>query len=223
MKRIMPLFLACFILLSAAISVSADMIWVPMDDFFPEAYPSCHIADRAYFLAAGEHGYVSAVRSPLDPTVVGIYPNGTVFIMPWVCESGGELWGAVQRVFEPGKDSFSGRPNDEDCYVPLRDLVQAYDPEAFREDHAEELIRFEGEFDLCSTDGFMVWLSPGSGIPIEFVREEYTGYLCDPKSGSPFYHTGASYTDRNGDRWLEITGFMEEDYGWIRPDRLKDR
>ena len=159
-----------FALFFTALSAAADSVWMPMDDYFmdawkPESDNSCEHQERVLYLAAGEKGYVTAVKTPLDQTPVKTYPNGTEFKITFICGKGSNLWGAVEAVRLSHETTFTEDWQGKSGYIALRDLVRSYDSEAFKEDHMKELVSVgEDDFDFCSGKEFVLWSAPNSGV-----------------------------------------------------------
>ncbi len=219
-----------FILLSAVLSAMADSVWMPMDNYFmdtwkPESDNTCEHQQRPLYMAAGEKGYVTAVKTPLDLTPVNTYPNGTEFKIAFVCGKGDSLYGAVEAVRLNGAVTFTEDWKGESGYIAFSDLVRAYDSDAFKEEHLKDLVSAgEDDFDFCSGKDFVLWQTPNSGVQIEYVSEDYIKYLCmDYDESIPPEHRmfrfGAFYRDPDGNRWVEATLRQQWEHGWINLDQ----
>ena len=227
----MILFAVVFALLTAIMPVLADSVWTPMDDYFmdtwqPESDNTCEYQERAYYLAAGERGYVTAVKTPVDQTRVNTYPNGTEFKIAFVCGKGENLWGAVEAVRPNGKTEFAEDWQGQSGYIAFGDLVRAYDSEAFSEDHQNEIQPFdESSYDFCSAGEFVLWQAPNSGVQVEYVSEDYLGFMCmdwEPESDYKMYHFGGTYVDPDGNRWVEATLRKVTEHGWFCLDAMTE-
>lgn len=232
MKKI-SILLTVFCLFAAVLSAAADSVWIPMDDYFMDAWKpdsdnSCKSQDRVFYLAAGEKGYVTAVKTPLDLTPVKTYPNGTEFKITFVCGKGENLWGAIEAVRMPGETVFTEDWQGTSGYIAFRDLVQSYDTEAFKEDHSKELVSFgKDDYDLCSGGEFVLWQTPNSGVQIEYVFKDYITYMCidyagDTITDNKLFSFGAFYEDPNGNRWVEVTLRREWEHGWFCLDAMTE-
>ena len=229
MKKYLILIFA-FLMLSVVLPAAADSVWMPMDDYFmdtwkPESDNTCESQERPYFLAAGENGYVTAVRTPLDTTPINTYPNGTDFKITFVCGKGNNLWGTIEAVRKNGESSFTEDWKGESGYIAFNDLVRSYDYQAFIEDHVNELASFgKDDYDLCSSDEFILWQTPNSNVQIEEVSKDYISYMCmdfDPNSDYHMFNYGAFYRDPEGKRWVEIELRRSWEHGWFCLDALK--
>ena len=210
-----------FALFFTVLSASADSVWMPMDDYFmdawkPESDNSCEHQERVLYLAAGEKGYVTAVKTPLDQTPVKTYPNGTEFKITFICGKGSNLWGAVEAVRLSHETTFTEDWQGKSGYIALRDLVRSYDSEAFKEDHMKELVSVgEDDFDFCSGKEFVLWSAPNSGVQLEYVYSGYIDYLCYGYNGGKLpVKLGAFYRDPEGRAWVEITLRRPQEHGW---------
>ena len=230
MKKLIMLAVL-FCLLSGMMPVLADSVWTPMDDYFmdtwkPESDNTCESQVRPYYLAAGERGYVTAVKTPLDQTRVNSYPNGTEFKIAFVCGKGASLWGAVEAIRPNGQTDFTEDWRGESGYIAMSDLVRAYDSEAFSEDHREEIHPFdESSYDFCSAGEFVLWQAPNTGVQVEYVSADYVGYMCmdwDPSSEYKMFHLENIYVDPDGNRWVEATLRRITEHGWFCLDAMTD-
>ena len=217
------------IFLTAVLSAAADSVWMPMDDYFmntwePGSDSTCESQVRPYYLAAGERGYVSSIKTPLDRTLLTTYPNGTEFKISFICGKGNDLWGAVEAIRKNGEIAFTEDWKGESGYIAMKDLVRSYDSQAFMEDHQSEIHAFaEDGYDFCSGNELVLWSAPNSGVQLEYVNSDYISYLCmdsDPEANFKLYHFGAFYIDPEGKRWVEITLRRETENGWFCLDDL---
>ena len=220
-----------FVLMAACLPASADSVWMPMDDYFmdtwnPESDNTCDFQERAYYLAAGESGYVTAVKTPLDQTPINSYPNGTELKITFVCGKGDNLWGAVEAVRPNGQIEFTEDWQGQSGYIAFSDLVRSYDWQAFSEDHQNEIHPFdESGYDFCSAGEFVLWQAPNSGVHLEYVSEDYVGYMCmdlDPSYDYRMFRFGSTYVDPAGDRWVEVTLRRETEHGWFCLDHMTE-
>ena len=230
MKKLIMLAVV-FILMAAFLPTLADSVWMPMDDYFmdtwnPESDNTCDYQERAYYLAAGENGYVTAMKTPLDQTRINSYPNGTEFKIGFVCGKGSSQWGAIEAVRLNGQTEFTEDWLGQSGYIAFSDLVRAYDSEAFSEDHQNEIRPFdESSYDFCSADEFVLWQAPNSGVQLEYVSADYIGYMCmefDPSSDFRMFHLGGTYVDPAGNRWVEATLRRASEHGWFCLDHMTE-
>ena len=230
MKKIFMLA-AVFCLLTAVMPVLADAVWTPMDDYYWELWQTnsdeaCRFQDRAFYLAAGDRGYVTSVKTPLDQTRVNSYPNGTEFKITFVCGKGDNLWGAVEAFRPEGEKEFIRDWQNPIGYINFNDLVRAYDTYAFSEDHQDEIRPFDGSgYDYCSAGDFVVWQTPNSGVQVEYVYSDYVDSLCTDQglwSGYGMFTFGGIYVDPDGKRWVEVTLRRDPEHGWFCLDAMTD-
>ena len=224
-------FFLVLIVMAAVLPAVGDSVWMPMDDYFmdtwnPDSDNTCEFQDRPFYLAAGEKGYVTSVKTPLDHTELNTYPNGTEFKIAFVCGSGRNLWGAIEAVRMNGETMFREDWGGTSGYIAFDDLARAYDSEAFAEVHAAEIHPFdEKDFDFCAGNEFVLWKAPNTGVQVEYVYEGYISYLCmdhDPETDFKMFWFGGSYVDPDGNRWVEVTIRRDTEHGWVNLDHLTD-
>lgn len=208
-----------FVLLCCVSNVFADSIWMPADEYFresfsPESDKTCESVTRDIFTVNAADGKADAFLTPLSNEIVGSYPNGTEIRVSWVCGVGDNRWGSVRAVRYPDEEEFTEDWEGKSGYLRMRDLEQAYDAQAFLEDHADEAqdIPETQQFDL--SDGFILWRYPGSELIVYTCEKEYLEYL---QGWAPF-ELKKLWTDEEGTLW----GYMEMTRpivtGWIDLD-----
>lgn len=220
MKKI-TLFCLLFCLLATALSAAADAVWSPVDDYYSSAV--CKDLERRIFMAAGEDGYAAAVNDPAEGKTAAVYPNGTEFIVEYLCGTGADLWGAIHQVRLPGKNKFTEIPAWEAVYISQKDLVRAFDTDAFAELHSDRIEPFDpDDFDPCAPHPFVIHSYPGSDVQLfEVTESALTNYYCFYFSEDHYLMTTERiYTDDNGVRWLEIELMKPFVRGWLNYDAL---
>ena len=225
MKRTM-VFCLLFVLLLSAAAASADSVWTPIDDYFFETWQekngsSCQSVERQTFMAAGEDGFVVAMRTPVDQTPIATYPNGTEFEVSFFCGIGDNQWGTIRSVRFPGQRTFTQDWSGTSGYIAKKDLVQAYDSEAFSLLSSASITDFDASgFDACNTP-FVIWSYPNSGVQLDVVGETMLKYFCyDYGAGSQYFPVklGRLYTDPAGVRWVSVHLTKPVTDGWINLD-----
>ena len=224
MKKYMILSLF-FILLAAAVSVSADSVWMPVDDFFyetwqPESEATCEYQKRQIFMAAGQDGYVTAVRTPLDQVPLANYPNGTEFMMNFICGIGDNKWGTIRSYRLPGEKVFTEDYTGQSGYITAKDLVYAYDTYAFTGTNFNSIFGYtEPYFDPCRPMfPFVIWSYPNSGVQLDVVTEGTLDWFChEYEPGSQYFPIKADrvYREADGTEWLSVILEKPYTYGWI--------
>ncbi len=216
-----------FLALAAVIPAAADSVWMPMDDYFfetwnPESENTCESQTRKIFLAAGEDGYVTAVRTPLDHTELKTYPNGTEFQIDFICGVGDDLWGTVRSVRLPGENVFTEDYTGASGYIPRKDLVHAYDSDAFTELHSNSIFGFTDDFNPCEPHfPFVIWSYPGSGVQLSLVSDSVLDWFCHDWGWNSEYYPlqfGPIYYAEDGTRWVHVHQLKPNTFGWLNYD-----
>ncbi len=219
------LFCLLLILFAAVLPAAADSVWMPMDDFFedtwkPESENTCVSLHRQMFMAAGESGFVTAVRTPLDLTPVASYPNGTEFLVNFMCGVGKDRWGTIRAVRLPGETLFKEDYAGKSGYIPEKDLVQAFDADAFSELYADEISPYsQDDFNVCKPNPFAIWTYPGSGVQLDVITESILKYYCHDFDPEYFpIRMDRIYTDPDGVRWVGVEAGRPLCRGWLNLD-----
>ncbi len=189
MKKIICLLgmMTCF--LFCTISVRADVIWEPEDDFYENHRSECTHVNRQ-FIAAGPDGVVILYKSPESDKEVATWENGYQTWISFTYEDGqGIVWG-----FPSGWEEKSG-------WVPMEYMKVVYDSISFMEEHRNRIEEQSGRLDESYKDDIVYyWKYPGSadGGSINMQDWEYT----------PDY--SSVYTDEEGRSW----GYVGYFYGY---------
>jgi len=220
MKNI-TFFCLLFCLLTTALSAAADGVWTPTDDYFSQT--DCKELERNIFIAAGEDGYATAVNNPAKGKTAAVYPNGTEFIVDYLCGTGDERWGTIHQIRLRGENKFTVLPAWEAVYISQKDLVRAFDTDAFSELHSDRIKPFDpDDFDPCTPQSFVIYSYPGSEVQLlEVTEDALTEYYCFYFSEDHYLMTTERiYTDENGVRWLEIELMKPFVRGWLNYNDL---
>ncbi len=224
------IFCLIILILAVVLPAMADSVWMPMDDYFmdtwnPESDSKCEYQERPVYMAAGADGYVVSVRTPLDPTPVATYPNGTEFRMTFMCGIGDDRWGTIYAVRLPGEKTFNVDYSGSSGYISEKDLVRAYDTDVFSELNSNSIYGFAEKFDPCDPlTPFAIWSYPNSGIQMDVVTETMLEWLCSAGYDSEYFpiEVDRIYTDKNSVRWLSVHLMKPETFGWLNLDHPMD-
>lgn len=221
-----------FLLLFIIGTVSADMVWTPMDEWFedmfwnpdPNGNRACEYISRDTYIANGANGEVRAMKTPISDEVTAVYPNGTEFKIQWKCEAGGKEWGALYAVWSDAEKDFVSGENDRG-YILFEDLQKAYDNTAFLEEHQNEFQTFDqADFDLKNSDGFILWEFPGSNKSTKIDKESIEPLIYNAENfqesnlENPPFRQEYTWIDPNGGKWVSMTLFFDHLCGWIYTD-----
>ena len=226
MKKL-GVFCLIFVVLAVVLPVMADSVWMPLDDYFmntwdPASDQTCENVSRRTFMAAGANGYAVAVKTPLDQTPIATYPNGTEFIMDFMCGIGDEKWGTVRSVRYPGQNIFTEDYSGQSGYISQKDLVRAYDTDAFAALNFNSITAYTETFQPCREKApFVIWSYPYSGVQLSLVSDSVLDWFCYDYESYPDYHPFQAdriYTAPDGTRWLAVHQDKPNTYGWMNMD-----
>ena len=213
-----------FVLSVTVLSAAADSVWTPMDDYFmetwnPENESTCEYQDRQTYMAAGEDGYVTAVKTPLDHWIVNTYPNGTEFMISFMCGIGNDQWGTIRAVRLPGEKVFTEDYTGTSGYIHISELVRAFDTDSFVDLNFNSIYGYADDFDPCDPKTpFVIWSYPNSGVQLSIISEDTLDWFCHEFTvGSEYFPiiVDRYYVEPNGSRWLSVQVTKPNTYGWI--------
>lgn len=194
------------LLLCSTLKVQADVLWEPLNDFYEKHAQECETVATTY-LANGEEGYITLYKSPQSDKKVAALMNGRAYYVGFTwTDSRGEVW-AVVDFGEPTEGERVLSREYSDGWVPMRELAELYHEADFREEHAGELLEYQGElhgYEIQKT--MQLWEYPGSS-PTEVIYH----FLDD----EPNYEY--LYTDPDGRRWTRISYYYGYK-GWVCVD-----
>ena len=188
----------CILILVAMllpVSVRADVIYEPFDDFYMTNREVCSYVGRNY-QATGPNGTVTLYESPVNPGIKKTYDNGITLYVSYTYQDGdGIQWACCDN----WEDNITG-------WVPMEYLLLIYDEQSFYEEHIEQIVPVQVTLDSAELTGKTVyfWAYPGS---TDYIEVEM----------SADYHPSfqESYTDENGTEWIRCGYFMGIKGKWI--------
>ncbi len=191
-----------FVLMFASVA-AADVIWEPNDSFYSVSRDECEILGR-HFTANSETGRTTVYTKPGSGVEADIIPNGSeLFVSFTYKDRQGSEWGVVQYLHNRATDKITETYRSDDAttgWVHMSDLVLIYDHISFDEEHGNEFVPYNGDYDaLRNTQGVIFWAYPGSGQTVS-TQEEI---------GEDFRFEHA-YTDTAGRQW----GYVEYYFGY---------
>jgi hypothetical protein len=177
------------------VSVRADVIYEPFDDFYMTNRESCAYVGRSY-LTAGPNGTVTLYESPINPGVKKTYDNGiTLYVSYTYQDEDGIHWACCDN----WEDNITG-------WVPMEYLRLIYDEQSFYEEHIEQIVPVQVSLDSAELTGKTVyfWVYPGSSDYIEVeMSADYRPSFQE------------SYTDENGAEWIRCGYFRGIKGKWV--------
>ena len=197
MKKLFSLICVAVLLMGCIVSVSADVIFEPMDSFYESHRDDCQRHERSY-TAFGPNGDVTVYESPESDEVKATYANGEVLYISYIyTDPDGIQWG----YYENWETGVSG-------WVPMDYLELIYDGISFEEEFGHLFSEEEGTL-AAEHQGKLVkfWKYPGSTEYLEWAVEG---------ENMPAYQT--VYTDSNGVRWGREGYYMGLRGYWINLD-----
>lgn len=184
--------MTCFLL--CTISVRADVIWEPQDDFYEKHSSDCTRVNRQ-FIADGPDGVVILYESPESPKEVATWENG---YQTWISfayeDEQGIVWG------------FPYELEEKSGWVPMEYMKVVYDSISFMEEHRSQIENQDGFLDESyKDDTIYYWKYPGSddGGSINMQNWDYM----------PDY--SSVYTDEEGRSWGYVGYFVGYRGVWI--------
>ena len=182
--------------------VLADMIFEPPDDFYQKHYRDCSNLNRNFY-ANGESGFISVKTEPGSNKEVTVIENGEVLNISFTYDLRGRQWGVI---------ALYSSSNWVTGWIPMDDLVLAYDYISFEEDHRDEFYHYSGDYELLfETDEIVFWTWPGSG---EIVLVSGSGYR-DAELERNWLYAAFAYKDGEGREWGLISYFYAMKNTWI--------
>lgn len=161
------------------VSVSADIIMEPDDDFYRDHMADCHYEDRAY-LANGVKGLAHVYESPENSKIKFGLDNGLIATVLCIYEdSEGIQWGFVDTEKGGG-------------WLMLDEVLLVYDCEAFMDEHYAEITNVDTVLsDEYAGEEINYWEYPGAAEPDGTIT-------CENEE--PVYISHC-YTDEKGHQW----------------------
>ena len=162
---------------------------------------------------------MTAVRTPLDHSELKSYPNGTEFLVNFMCGVGNDQWGTIRSVRLPGETVFKEDYSGTSGYIAKSELVPAFDTDAFVDLNFNSIFGFADDFDPCNPrQPFVIWSYPNSGVQLDVVTEGTLDWFChefEPDSQYFPILIDRVYYEPNGARWLSVTLQKPYTVGWI--------
>ena len=179
--------MTCF--LFCTISVRADVIWEPQDDFYEKHRSDCTHVGRQ-FIADGPDGKVILYKSPELDNEVGTWENGyKVWISFTYEDAQGILWG------------FPSEVEEKSGWMPMEYMKVVYDSISFMEEHRDRIENQDGFLDESyKDDKIYYWKYPGSDAGSNINMQDW--------EHMPGY--SSVYTDEEGRSW----GYVGYFYGF---------
>ena len=198
-KRLFILMTLLVLVVSLPLSVSADLIYQPRDDFFKEYWDDCRPIDTVR-IANGPDGKVTIYKSPKDSQIQGTIPNGEEVYIAWVyTASNGIDWGCVY-LWGENIEGWIPMPYAEPIqYVPT------YGSADFWEEFKDRIEEENGDlYDLAGLE-IRYWRYPGS--------ENCKTIKLEPGDFAPAYQY--TFVDISGQKWCMIRNYEGMESSWV--------
>lgn len=196
MKQLIALLVALVLVVSVCPAVRADVLYLPMDEFWEAHQEECTRLERSYRALTS----VTVYESPeSDKEVTLLEPGEQVFVSFTYEDARGYLWGYYED-FE----------NRIDGWLPLAYMELVYDYISFNEEFGEEFLTLDKVRQLPEEyrkDVVMFWEYPGSESAFAFDMGQWAGDYF------PEYDT--IYKDPQGRRWGYVGYYMGNRHFWI--------
>ncbi len=191
MKKLLSLAIVLFIALSSFMTVSADVIFEPTDDFYTKHSSECQLVERYFTATEDTHSVTAPDNTGTDSE---LQKGQRLYISNSYTDDSGTVWGLIQ---------FS----DATGWIPMGYLEVSYDAVSFNEEFESQFYTDTNDLRITENklDKLVFWDFPGS--------ESYTE--MEPWDNSyqdmGFSH---SYTDPDGTVWGYV-GYFYGMRGWI--------
>ncbi len=197
MKKSFAFIIAIVMALTFAVSVSADVIFEPDDDFYSSHRDECEHVERSF--TATEN--VNSLNKPNGSTVKCRFDEGDTISISYIYkDSKGIVWGVADYSEKLGSDAKG--------WIPMKYLAVIYDNDSFLSEFENEITQDTDDLKLPKTDNLVFWEYPGS--------ESY--YEMEPWNDSYLdIDYLYAYTDENGITWGYV-GYFYGMRGWLRTD-----
>lgn len=197
MKRFLSLILSFILVLTFALSVSADVIFEPEDEFYNSHRDECEHVERSF--TATED--VKSFNKPNGKLAKCTFQKGDIISISYIyTDSSGIVWGVADYSENLGSSA--------EGWVPMKHLAVIYDNSSFLAEFESVITQDTEGLKLPETDKLVFWAYPGSENYYEMEPWD-DGYL-----DIDFMH---AYTDENGITWGYV-GYFYGMRGWLRID-----
>jgi hypothetical protein len=186
MKKLFVLMTLIVLVVSLPLSVSADLIYTPRDDFLEEHRAECDYVDRNY-ITNGPRGELTVYKSPEDWMILGTIPNrqGIYISVTYTDPDGGE-WGCVEL-----------RDKEITGWVHMSWVVPIYNESDFQREFDNRIKSERGDLLAFAGLEIRVWEYPGS-------EESETMIVSDDPYFASDYEYYCTFVDDAGQRWGKI-------------------
>ncbi len=195
MKKILKIFaftLLSAVILSVGLSVYADVIVEPRDDFFDEHQDECVYNNSRQYVVNTDKGYAYLYVDPESSLTIKGYSNGEAVRISWLyTDKSGEVWGVLS--WETG-------------WFRMSDLTVVYDGYSFIEDHGHEFEEYvQGSYNISVSedDPVEVWQYPGKRLNFSYGYSDINGFISQ------------TYTDEEGIVWGYISYLVGSRNVWV--------
>lgn len=208
-KRSLSFFLLVIIALMFPIAASADVIIAPeYNSFYSSNYDKCVYLGRDFY-ANGSNGFIALKNRPGAWRGSCNIENGAILHISFAYNLNGRLWG-ITEIYEQEKN----RSEFRNGWIPMDDLILAYDYISFEEDHQNEIYLRSDVYELLPERSDIVfWTWPGSGEIKHILEGKWRSnseheqiFLSDEKP---------AYRDAEGREWVFINYLFGRVSAWI--------
>ncbi len=194
-RRLFILMILLVLAVSLPLSVSADLIYEPPDEFCEEHGRECDHINRSH-ISNGPNGELTVYQSPEDSQILTVVPNRQSIYITHVCTaSDGIDWGCVNLWEE-----------DVIGWVPMPYVVLIYNCSDFRKEFKNRLEEESGDLSAFVGQEIRYWNYPGS-------EDCSTIRLKTPEHTIPDYHY--IFVDDAGQKWGNIGFYQGIASSWV--------
>ena len=185
----MKLILCLLIMLAFPVTINADVLIEPEDNFYKWHSDECTSCNK-YYTAAAE---VPVYSSPDALKAFDTAESGSIFYIEWIYTDRNEQWGLYEG-------------NDISYWVSMHALKPVYSHDEFCDDFESEIISKEASFNINESGWIILYEYPNSTWISDVLNSEWVN------ESSFTVHT--LYTDSQGNQWGYIPYWMQHQ-GWI--------
>ena len=199
MKKVIISLTAVLLLLNLIlpVTVKADVLWEPTDDFFSRNGIKPEIEQR-FYIANSPNGFIVKYKSPEDLFTVGSLPNGEEFFVYYKFSYNGKTWGM----------------NTANEYILLENTFIKYDHVSFSEEYADKITSVPENKDCSLKKDYICMKYPGADtfdhVGIDSGENTVAQAMFVDENGLEWLFYGYYYGKRNF--WVCISDPLNTEY-----------
>jgi hypothetical protein len=194
MKKLLILLTLLVLVVSLPLSASADIIYVPKDEFYYRHSNECTYANRVGY-ANGPDGELTVYTSPENCLIKAVFPNMERLLISYIYTApDGIDWGCV-KLWE----------DDSDGWVPMPYVWTIYNGDDFEAEFKDRIQEETGDLSAFIGQEILYWEYPG-------CDKSHIMDLTDSSYAPGYYYT---FVDDAGQKWGQIGYYCGIRNTWI--------